>query len=61
MRFFIYKILNNMLIVFLRNKIVIVENESQRLTRQVGNMLDSGGHEKRFMKVLKCTIPCRSG
>jgi len=34
-----YKILNNMLPVLLRNKFVIVGNESQRLTRQAGNIM----------------------
>jgi len=60
--FFIYKILDNMLTVSLRNKIVIVGNESQKLTRQAGNIvLDSGRLQKAcFMKVLKYTIPCQS-
>jgi len=39
MRFFIYRILSNLLTVSLRNKIVIVENESQRLRRQAGNVV----------------------
>jgi len=37
---FIYKMLNNMLPVLLRDKFVIVGNENQRLTRQAGNMLE---------------------
>jgi len=36
---FIYKILNNMLPVVLRNKIEIVESDSKRETRQVGNIV----------------------
>jgi len=36
---FIYNILNNMLSVSLRNEFVIVGNESQRLTRQAGNIV----------------------
>jgi len=36
---FIYKILNNMLPVLLRDKFVIVGNEKQRLTRQAGNIV----------------------
>jgi len=36
---FIYKILNNMLPVSLRNKIEIAGSESQKRTRQAGNML----------------------
>jgi len=36
---FIYKILNNMLPVLLRNKFAIIGNENQRLTRQTGNIV----------------------
>jgi len=36
---FMYKILNNMLPVLLRDKFVIVGNEDQRVTRQAGNIV----------------------
>jgi len=36
---FIYKILNNMLAVSLRNKIEIAGSERQRQTRQAGNIV----------------------
>jgi len=40
---FIDKILDNTLTVSLRNKIAIVGNESQRLTRQAGNIVNIAG------------------
>jgi len=36
---FIYKILNNILPVLLRDKFVVVGNEKQRRTRQAGNIV----------------------
>jgi len=36
---FIYKILNKMLPVLLRDKFVIIGNQNQRLTRQAGNIV----------------------
>jgi len=38
-RIFIYKILNNMLPVLLRNKFVIAGKENQRSTRQTGDIV----------------------
>jgi len=46
--FLIYKILDNMLTVLPRNKIMIVGNESQGLTRQI-LCWTPGGHKKRVL------------
>jgi len=50
----IYKILNNTLPVSLRNKIVIVGNENQRLTRQARNIVLDSGRSEGYKKRVVC-------
>jgi len=54
MRFFIYKILDNMLTVSLRNKIVIVAKT--KATDEAGRKYCAGHKRACFMKALKRTI-----
>jgi len=63
---FIYKILNNMLPIVSRNKIEMVESDSERQTRQAENIVlgfrkTGNAQENVFYEgcTLKCTILCQ--